>query len=184
MNQRGSSKKIILQPFSAEDTMENSQISALISNDGYSLEIVFELTARLAVLKIPEFDPSKSERKDNLWEHTCFEIFLAQKGKPDYLEFNISPSGDWNVYCFSGYRKGMKQEDSFKTLPVEVKILSDQKLKLKISIDAGVFKNFSGIDVGLSAVIERRNGGKSYWAVSHPGVIPDFHGREGWVNSL
>lgn len=148
------------------------------------MNVVFELTGVLADLNISYFQHSNAQRKDNLWEHTCFEIFLAETGMQNYWEFNLSPSGNWNVYSFSGYRKGMKPEIYFDKLQFEVKILSGILLKLKTTIDLKFFQYYLDIDVGLSAVIEKNNGVKSYWAVRHPGGIPDFHAREGWLKSL
>lgn len=181
MTQRSSTQIILLQPFFTENTPEECHISTLLSNDGSSLKVTFELTSRLADLKIPDFKRSDRKRSDKLWEHTCFEIFLGRHGMPNYWEFNLSPSGEWNVYSFSGYRQGMKREISFDTLPFEVKIPSGQVLKLKTAIDLKFFQSFSDINVGLSAVLERNDGNKSYWAVSHPGDTPDFHAREGWL---
>lgn len=171
----------ILQPFSPESTPGDCQIDTLISNDSSRLKIVFELAAKLDVLVIPAFEPSKARRKDNLWEGTCFEIFLGPSGLPNYWEFNLSPLGNWNVYSFAGYREGMKPDLHFDKLLYEIEILSENKLKLETAIDTKLFKSFSGIDVGLSAVLERSDGVKSYWSMSHPEDIPDFHAREGWL---
>jgi hypothetical protein len=35
--------------------------------------------------------------------------------------------------------------------------------------------------LGLAAVIERTDGGHSYWALTHPGDRPDFHDPAGFV---
>jgi hypothetical protein len=35
--------------------------------------------------------------------------------------------------------------------------------------------------LGLSAVIERADGGHSSWALAHPGERPDFHDPAGFV---
>ncbi|MGD9163077.1 MAG: hypothetical protein PVG39_32025 [Desulfobacteraceae bacterium] len=93
-----------IEPFSVKNAPEDCLIYVLLSKDETSLQVVFELSSQLNDLAIPEFVPSKIQRKNKLWEHTRFEIFLAQKGIPDYREFNLSPSGDWSVYSFTGYR--------------------------------------------------------------------------------
>ena len=177
-------QKVILNPFLSENTAENFQISVLLSYNKKSLHFDFQLTGKIDDLAISTFEPAKAQRKDRLWEHTCFEIFLGKHGMPDYLEFNLSPSGDWNVYSFSGYREGMRPAVCFDTLPFEIKILPVQTLKLKAAIDLKVLKDYSDIDVGLSAILEQKDGIKSYWAVSHPGDIPDFHSKEGWLKSF
>jgi len=177
-------QKLSLKPFSAENAPDNCRINAVLTKKGTSLKVVFELTAGSADLIIPVFQPAGAQRKEKLWEHTCFEIFLAQSGMPKYWEFNLSPSGDWNIYTFSGYREGMKQEICFHNIPFEVIVLSRQALKLETSIDLKVLEDCSGIDVGLSTVLEQSAGAKSYWALNHPGDIPDFHARKGWLKSF
>ena len=37
------------------------------------------------------------------------------------------------------------------------------------------------LDVAVSAVIKRRDGAISYWALTHPGTRPDFHRRDGFI---
>ena len=180
---KDSHQKLVLKPFSAENKPDNCHINALLEKEGASFKVVFELTAGLVDLKFPVFHPASAQRKDKLWEHTCFEIFVGQHGMTNYREINLSPAGDWNVYSFSGYREEMKQDNYFEALPFEVKIMSDQELKLEIKIDLKMLQDSSDIDVGLSAVLELNNGEKSYWAVNHPGVVPDFHAREGWIQN-
>ena len=40
-----------------------------------------------------------------LWQHTCFEAFIAVEGQSAYHEFNFAPSREWAVYAFVGYRE-------------------------------------------------------------------------------
>jgi hypothetical protein len=180
MNQLESVPKLVMQPFSAENLPKDCRINILFSKDNDCFQVVFELATQLTDLTIPSFEPSKVKRKDKLWEHTCFEIFLGYGGSPNYWEFNLSPSGDWNVYSFSGYREGMREDASFEGLPFKVQILSERELRLAIAIDFSRIPILSDLNVGVSAVLEQKNGIKSYWAVKHPGEVPDFHAREGW----
>src|SRR5258708_7341212 len=69
------------------------------------LEIMFALHGDLARLRLPPFTALRCA--DRLWEHSCFEVFIAGKGSPAYCEFNFSPSGAWAVYAFSDYRKAI-----------------------------------------------------------------------------
>src|SRR3990172_1915372 len=50
-------------------------------------------------------------RVDGLWQHTCFELFIAVREEPTYYEFNFSPSGEWAAYAFKSYRDGGPIED-------------------------------------------------------------------------
>lgn len=51
-------------------------------------------------------------RADDLWQTTCFELFLRQPESRGYTEFNLSPSERWNAYDFSGRREGMIERPS------------------------------------------------------------------------
>src|SRR3979490_1310679 len=46
-----------------------------------------------------------------LWQHTCFEAFLAAPGVAGYYEFNFTPTLDWAAYQFTDYRDGMTPAD-------------------------------------------------------------------------
>lgn len=51
-----------------------------------------------------------------LWQSTCFELFIAaaphQGQATPYLEFNFSPSGDWALFAFTGYREPVNAAES------------------------------------------------------------------------
>ena len=178
MNQLEPVRKLALQPFSQNNFLQNCRFNALLSMYEARFQAVLELEAPLKDLLIPA--PSKNERKDRLWEHTCFEIFLGREDRPEYWEFNLSPSGDWNVYAFSGYREGMKRETSYQFLPFEAQIIPEKKLRLAVTIDLNRIPGFSNFDIGISAILEQKDGAISYWALSHTGKVPDFHARESW----
>ena len=69
-----------------------------------SLMLTFCLVGDISSLSIPE--SRSSQRAEHLWRHTCFEAFVMAGEGPEYLEFNFSPSGEWAVYEFRGYRDG------------------------------------------------------------------------------
>ncbi len=118
--------------------------------------------------------PKLSEpwRADELWRTTCFEAFLRPTGAESYREWNFAPSGNWAAYDFAGYREGMakaevgappyiRMEDNFTWWTVGATIAVDAEQQWRL---------------GLSAVLEERDGAKSYWALTHPpGDKPDFH---------
>jgi len=118
--------------------------------------------------------PSLTEpwRADELWKSTCFEAFLMAKSADGYREWNFAPSGNWAAYDFSAYREDMaradvgsppyiRMEDNFTWWTVGATIATDVETSWAL---------------GLSAVLEEKNGTKSYWALAHPpGDAPDFH---------
>jgi hypothetical protein len=62
-----------------------------------------------AILRLP---PSAAPvRTDDLWQHTCFELFLFDPESGTYREFNFAPSGQWAAYSFDGYRSGRRPLD-------------------------------------------------------------------------
>ena len=148
-------------------------------------------------LQLPE--PSRAaSRRDELWQHTCFEAFVGTPDQQAYWEFNLSPSGDWAVYRFSGYRQGQQQEVCYATLPFDldpdprlaVTQLPQPALQaLELSCCVQLPPGLAGarqLRIGLTAVLESdlsaSNGGcLSYWALAHPGPQADFHDRRGWT---
>src|SRR5436190_6661783 len=65
---------------------------------------IFRVRGDMAKLVIPP--PVASQRADDLWRTTCFELFVAGEGA-GYREYNFSPSGAWAAYEFADYRAGM-----------------------------------------------------------------------------
>ncbi|MDR1276519.1 MAG: DOMON-like domain-containing protein [Candidatus Accumulibacter sp.] len=118
-------------------------------------------------------------RADRLWEHTCFEAFLASANRSDYREFNFSPSGDWAAYDFSDYRQG--RADAAVGAPKIRASVRPPWLELRAVVAHGDGAAFSDeTRVGLSAVVETP-GGLTYWALRHVGEHPDFHRRDGFL---
>ncbi|HYC99348.1 DOMON-like domain-containing protein [Brevundimonas sp.] len=118
-------------------------------------------------------------RTDGLWRSTCFEVFaLLRDGR--YAEFNISPSGQWAAYGFSGYREGMAN------LEGPIRVIRADRTGDDFEMDAIVsWKDWPFIDrIGLSAVIEDVDGNLSYWALAHPSDKPDFHHPDSFVLTL
>jgi hypothetical protein len=115
------------------------------------------------------------------------EFFLAAAGNSDYWEYNLSPSGDWNVYHLDGYRKGLAEEPAYKQLPLNV-MRDDKQLSLSLTCELppalATPTAAAGLEVGVSAVLQSSSGELTYWAVAHPGGAPDFHHREGFCLKL
>lgn len=137
------------------------------------------------ILPSPKEHP---ERRDDLWRHTCFELFLAGREQPAYLELNLSPGGDWNLYAFDGYRLGMRPVDVLAA-PVLVHgdglrwhgclLLQGSTIGTDLDIlGAAVW------DIGVAAVLEYEGGRHEYWALAHPAEHPDFHRREAFLAHL
>ena len=147
------------------------------------LSLSYKLTGDLAKIRIPA--PQPSIAKDGLWEHTCFEAFIAVEGESGYHEFNFSPSGQWAAYSFSDYRARSPWTASQR--PAIRFVQSDRHLLLEAVIALGDLpRNMADkpLQLGLAAVIEASDGSCSYWALHHPEDRPDFHDRGGFILSL
>ena len=134
-----------------------------------STNIWFGVGAPAARFVIPP--PAEPDRADGLWQTTCFEAFLRIPGADPYREWNFAPSGEWAAYDFAGLRDGRTNaEVAAPYIRVEDN-LTWWALGATIAVDADAVWA-----LGLSAVLEQKDGTKSYWALAHPpGNKPDFH---------
>ncbi|MEM9542373.1 MAG: DOMON-like domain-containing protein [Cyanobacteria bacterium P01_E01_bin.42] len=128
----------------------------------------------------------KCRRTHELWKETCFEFFLRLPNSPQYWEFNLSPSGDWNVYHFDDYRKGMKEETRY-TYPqlLFASIKQEDALILTGQIDlSAIVSPKQVVEMAVSAVTKFKNGDIIYWALTHPDKEADFHHRDSFTITL
>lgn len=126
------------------------------------------------------------QRADGLWQHTCFEAFVATRPGEGYHELNFSPSSAWAVYAFTGYRAGM-QPDVGATAPRIVTTRDSGRLRVDVEADVTALSglgNRPALLLALSAVLEDLDGRLSYWALEHPSAKPDFHDPGGFVLRL
>ena len=114
---------------------------------------------------------------DDLWKHTCFELFLGATNDAEYYEFNFSPSGLWSLYAFRKYREGtrIKAEEFEPKINVQ-RDGDDLQLSAMLPLlDLPEFQSGVQLTLGVAAVVEERGGVLSYWALKHPPGEPDFH---------
>jgi hypothetical protein len=121
------------------------------------------------------------QRKSELWKSTCFEVFVSPQGHTDYLEWNFSPSGNWNYYFFDSYRNLIKDPEAL--LAPKVKNMSPD---FRWEIVATIPKAWKGreVDLGLTAVVLTQSGSATYWALTHLRDNPDFHTRDSFIAKL
>src|SRR5690606_38941687 len=75
-----------------------------VRNRPGALYLRFVITGETDKVIMPPRQPFG--RTDGLWQTTCCEAFVRGAGRPDYLEFNFSPSTAWATYHFDDYRAG------------------------------------------------------------------------------
>lgn len=118
---------------------------------------------------------AEPKRADNLWQHTCFEAFIGQAESPAYVEYNFAPSTEWAAYRFDAYREGMAPALDLPMPHIFVEQDGDNRFTQSVFIDAAALKRAGWGAIALAAVIETRDGAKSYWALAHTAGKPDFH---------
>lgn len=161
------------------------ELTAHVTRTVQGLEVAFVLKGDLQQIVLPEPEDA-SLRRDELWLSTCFEVFIRAPGGPAYLEFNFAPSGHWACYEFSAYREGMRKPElidpEVDVAPVED---GDDVYVLQASLTDGQLGDFpDAVQVALSAVVEERDGAKSYWALKHAAGKPDFHHDDSFALEL
>jgi hypothetical protein len=111
------------------------------------------------------------KRAEDLWQTTCFEAFMRVHGAEAYREWNFAPSADWAAYDFKTRREDRTDAE---VAPPYIRMEDNMTwwaLGATIAVDAK-----AAWEIGLSAVLEEKDGTKSYWALAHPdGDKPDFH---------
>ena len=172
-----------LKPFPCAGLPPHLSITGGVERHAGIFSISYELTGQLADVVVPP--PSDMPvRMNGLWEETCFEFFLGVRDSDRYWEFNLSPVGHWNVYSFMSYRSGMQEEESFASLPIRFGTQPDAlRLTLEFSLDR-IMPLEQVLQVAVSAVIKKRDGVVSFWALKHPGPQPDFHRRDSFLIEL
>jgi hypothetical protein len=143
----------------------------------------FRLALAGAELALPPA-AAGTERRDELWRTTCAELFLAAEDGAGYLEWNLSPSGHWNLYRFDGYRSGGRREPTVTDAAPRVTraagaCVLEGTLPLAPLGLAGV-----PLVLGPAAVVAGAGGVLTYWALAHPAARPDFHDRRGFTLRL
>jgi hypothetical protein len=146
-----------------------------------ALELRYTILGDIDALLIPPESPSR--RADKLWQHTCFEAFVAVGA--GYYEFNFSPSTQWAIYRFSAYREGVTAVENASP---QIAVRRDAaRLTAQAIVDLDVlpgFRDRSDLRLALSAVIEDTQHRMSYWALAHPPGKPDFHHADGFAVKL
>lgn len=176
--------RLISHPATPLPQVDSLEVDLWPAGDG-GLAAAFECRCSAGALRLREVRPA--EAADELWRHTCCELFVGVVGDVAYQEFNWSPSGQWAMYGLSDYRA----RDSSRldlTLPApRVEFASDAAgWTLYARLDAAALPGAAAeqIEIGVAAVLEAADGRLSYWALRHAATRPDFHIRESFVLRL
>jgi hypothetical protein len=166
-----------LRPFEKDGSLSGIECKGHLARRNDTLFVRYEITGSLPRIDIPErkLEPS---RKKGLWENTCLELFVAVKGCDQYWEFNLSPSGDWNVFRFEHYRNErhadkLREESLVASLPFRTQSQPGSfLLDMEFDLDRLVRKD-QFLEIGIAAIIQLDQD-KTYWALTHCGSRPDL----------
>jgi hypothetical protein len=168
-----------LQPFPSSVSLPDIQITGKVVRRFNILTICYKLQGDIFQVYFPK--ATIPTRKKELWENTCLEFFVGIKNSPPYWEFNLSPSGDWNIYQFTNYRQGMKEEDRITSLPFRVH-QETHLFQLDLTLDLTPIISLEiELELGITAVIQPHARDISYWGLTHCGTQPDFHLRDSFI---
>jgi hypothetical protein len=166
-----------LSPFPDDRNFPNIEICGTVSRQDNIFKIDYQLKGNLETIFISPSSHNPA-RRNELWQTTCLEFFLGIVEKECYWEFNLSPSGDWNIYRFDSYRRGMREEITFDRLPFTTQIQPNlYQLQLSVDLNKIIAPDIL-LDMAITAVIETKEGKISYWALSHRSSEADFHQRK------
>jgi hypothetical protein len=140
-----------------------------------SLVLTYVVDGNIRELRLPP--AAAPARGDELWQHTCFEVFVGTAAGAAYYEFNFSPSTRWAAYRFSSHRDGMRVATEMSAPAIETRSASERyTLQASLNLhELSTLPRDVGWRLGLAAITEDMRGGKSYWALAHPSGKPDFH---------
>jgi hypothetical protein len=170
-----------LLPFPGQNSGGIS-IQGVIERTPQTIALSFLLQGNLHDIVLP--DATERTRCDNLWQATCFEMFWTEEGAKNYWEMNLAPTGAWNIYAFSDYRTGMRQEDGM-IAPVIATTRTPKSFTLTAELDiASLHAGQPPLRVGISGVLAHRDTRLSYWALAHPDAKPNFHTPQAFLLRL
>ena len=145
------------------------------------LVLYYRISGDIDRLLLPAQAGSKFQ--DELWRHTCLEAFIGFPDSDEYFEFNFSPSSQWAVYRFDGYRQGMTALQPTPAPRIICRRRDDQ-LEVDVDVHLGAIPELASareLQLAVAAVMEDDHGRISYWALAHPPGKPDFHHRDGFT---
>jgi hypothetical protein len=139
------------------------------------LFLKYRVTGAIEEVLWPNSQPRSSGPTDRLWEHSCFEAFVGRPDEPGYIELNVTTALEWALYAFDDYRAGMTAIDTGLSATVR---FGRDSLEAHVSLLLPDWLYDADLQLALSAIIEAKDGSKSYWALKHPPGPPDFHNRD------
>ncbi len=166
-------QSLTLMPHPANPGDAISRIIAIARRRRGEISVSFRALGRIDDVLWPIVMPSGFS--EGLWRHSCFEAFVGVTDDPGYVELNMSPSRRWAAYRFDGYRNGMRRAEA---VPIRSFIWYRSNATLMTRFAMPDLPQAAEWRLGLSAVIETRDGERHYFALDHAPGNPDFHNSD------
>jgi hypothetical protein len=180
---------LVAHPRAGGGAVQSLSVSGTLQRTG-SFTVELLLAAELRAVQWVATACSR-RRRDELWRHTCFELFVRPGEAANYCEFNFAPCGDWAAYEFDHYRAPAR---AAAQPPVEISAqtiaLAQIRLRARVELLAAFGRGDraqpgeQGSKLNCAAVIEASDGTLTYWAIHHPRAQPDFHHADGFRVAL
>jgi hypothetical protein len=155
------------------ETIEVSLSRLELGRIGFSYRVLGNVDA----VVWPSPNPEGPSQAMGLWEHSCFEAFVRPVDHDRYVELNFAPSGKWMAVMFEQYRGAMRESGSeLNNLTWHIDVVGG-KAELNTDVSFRVLGE-GALMLNLTAVIEAKDGSKSYWALAHAPGKPDFHNAD------
>jgi hypothetical protein len=147
-----------------------------------ALRVAYAIRGLNLHLRVPT--PNSPAPADALWQTTCCELFVGAPDRPDYREFNFSPSGQWAAYDFADTRVRSEHAPALPAPTIATR-RSEDLLEVDVYLPAGALPAYGDRRcLALTAILEAEGGDLGYWALVHPHGAPDFHHPAGFVLKL
>jgi len=131
---------------------------------------------------------------ENLWQKTCFELFLAVPDRKEYWEWNFSWGGQVCVYTFSDYRVAQPLDPFIVQnrggMFLEKHSAQSGIIKKEVTLNLGLFPFWTWAlsyrtlpEFNLSCVTKAKDSSMGYWALRHSSEKANFHDRKLWART-
>lgn len=162
-----------------------------------ALHVVYDIES-VDDLIVPPLRAAVAQRCDELWRHTCCELFAAPAAFTStaaggaYREFNFAPSGDWAAYAFDSPRCGMRPlaiDEAPRVQQARPAAATNssasraglQGLSVKVELPRSALAKYPFL---WPTVILETTRGISCWALRHYGAQADFHRAENFLTAV
>lgn len=154
-----------------------------------SLIVNYKIKGDLSSIDLGPLNES-SNRIIGLWKKSCFELFLRSGNPQEYLEFNLSPNGDWNCFIFNEEINELTEYNELLKIDFTAN-LKDDEFTLELSIDRNdlpvIHRDFQNVEFSTTSVLLINDGDEvfkeSFWAINHCDTRPNFHHPDSYIRN-